>query len=147
DEIRPSNDGRELRAVWRRWAHIGGSPGELVDPGLTSDVRWTLHDGMLARSETLTARAPITIRAWRLIVPTTAATCETIGGETVLSGSEGRIAVTVTTPWPVETHVHATGNDSGGRGARGYIPLHVTYDARDLYVAPDAPLTWQLTLR
>lgn len=43
DEIHPSADGRELRAVWRRWARIGAKAGELDDPGLSSEVRWTLR--------------------------------------------------------------------------------------------------------
>ena len=59
DEIQPSADGRQLRVVWRRWAQIGAKSGQLVDPGVTSEVRWTLADGALTRRETLTARAPI----------------------------------------------------------------------------------------
>src|SRR4029077_19781530 len=34
DEVQPSADGRELRAVWRRWAQVGTKSGQLVDPGL-----------------------------------------------------------------------------------------------------------------
>ena len=41
DEIRLSADARELLVVWRRWAHVGMKSGQLVDPGLTSEVRWT----------------------------------------------------------------------------------------------------------
>jgi hypothetical protein len=147
DEIHPSADGRELRAVWRRWARVGGKPGELVDTGLTSDVRWTIRDGALMRVETLTARAPVTIRAWRLIVPSTAVTSEAAQEGTLLSGLEGRLAVAISTPWAIESHVRAAGNDATGRGTRGPIPLHLVYDARDVHVAPGRPLTWQLTLR
>jgi len=58
DEIHPSADGRELRALWRRWAQVGTKSGQLVDPGVTSEVRWTLRSDTieLTRSETLTAR-------------------------------------------------------------------------------------------
>jgi hypothetical protein len=147
DEIHPSPDGRELRAVWRRWARVSGNAGELVDPGLTSEVRWTIREGLLGRTETLTARLPIAIRAWRMIVPTTAATSEAMAGGVLLSGAEGRLGVTIATPWRIESHVRAMGNDPAGRGARGPIPLHVAYEGRDVHVVPGTPLTWQLTLR
>ena len=90
DEIHPSADGRELRAIWRRWARIGAKPGELDDPGLSSEVRWSLRDGALDRVETLTARAPIVIRTWRVIVPSTAGTAGAIRDGMRLSGDAGR---------------------------------------------------------
>ena len=34
-----------------------------------------------------------------------------------------------------------------GRGARGPIPLHLIYEARDVRVTPGQPVTWQMTLR
>jgi len=48
--------------------HARGETRELDDPGLTSDVRGRCETRARAR-ETLTARAPIVIRTWRLIVP------------------------------------------------------------------------------
>jgi hypothetical protein len=147
DGIYPSADGRELRVVWRRWARVGAQAGELVDPGLASEVRWTIHDdGALERVETLTARAQVTIRAWRLIVPSTAATATVAADSTLLSGTEGRLGVQVRTPWAINSQVLATGDDPAGRGPRGPIPLHLVYDARDVKIAPGRPLTWRLTL-
>jgi len=146
DEIHASPNGRELHAVWHRWARVGGAVGQLVDPGLTSDVRWTIRDGALARTETLTSRAPMAIRAWRLIVPSTAATSAVTESGPVLSGIEGRLTVELKAPWAVTSHVLATGDDPAGRGTRGPIPLHLVYDARDLPLLPGRPLTWQLTL-
>jgi hypothetical protein len=147
DEIQPSADGRQLRAVWRRWAQTGTKSGQLVDPGMTSEVRWTIADSMLTRRETLTARAPIAITTWRVAVPTTAATSSTAREVTTLSGANGSLRVSVTTPWATETSVRATGNGVLGRGARGAIPLHLIYEARDLRITPEQPLTWTMTLR
>jgi hypothetical protein len=144
DEIHPSPDGRELHAVWRRWAQIGTKSGTLVDPGLTSEVRWAIRDGALERSETLTAREPIAIRTWRLVVPTTASTFASTAKGLLLSGA---LQVSVSTPWKADMHVRATGDDVLGRGARGAIPLHVMYEAHDVLVTPGQPLTWQMTLR
>lgn len=146
DEIHPSVDGRELRAVWHRWARVGGRPGEFVDPGMTSDVKWTIRGGALMRVETLTATAPITIRAWRLIVPSTAAASQAVTEGRLLSGTECRLVVSVSTPWAVESQLRATGDDPAGRGTRGAIPLHLVYEGHDVQVAPGRPLTWQLAL-
>jgi hypothetical protein len=146
DEIHPSADGRELRAVWRRWAVLGTRSGQLVDPGLTSEVHWTLGDGMLTRAETLTARAPVTIRSWRVVMPTNATTAIDEPRGTRITGSGAPLAIGVETPWTIESSIVATGNGPIGRGARGYIPLHLTYEARNLRVTPGQPMTWQLTL-
>jgi hypothetical protein len=49
-------------------------------------------------------------------------------------------------PWAIQAVVRATGSGPLGRGARGYIPLHVAYEARDLRLTPEQPITWQMTL-
>ena len=147
DEIHPSANGRTLRVVWRRWARVGAKPGGLDDPGLTSDVRWTLHDGALERVETLTARAPVIVRAWRLIVPTTAATAVATTEGFRLSGPEGQLHVAVVTPWRAHGRVQATGDAPDGKGARGPIPLHLVYEARDVRIAPGRPVSWRMRLR
>jgi hypothetical protein len=146
DEIHPSNDGREIRAVWRRWAQLGTKSTQFVDPGLTSEVRWTLADSTLTRTETLTATAPLQLRRWRVVVPTTNTTGEYAGDEAMLTGS-APMRVTVTAPWPLTRRIQATGDGPLGRGARGAVPLHLTYDAADLVMTPGRPVTWSLTLR
>ena len=147
EEIHPSADGRELRAVWRRWAQLGTKSGQLVDPGLTSDVRWTLGESTLVRQEVLTAAAPLQVRRWRVAVPTTNMTGEYTGDGTLLTGSASPLRVTVNTPWPITRLIQATGDGPLGRGARGAVPIHLVYEARDIAIAPDRPLTWTLTLQ
>jgi hypothetical protein len=148
DEIDPSADGRSLQVIWRRWAQTGTKSGELVDPGLSSSVKWTIADGALTRVETLTAAAPITIRTWRVVLPTTATTSSEPRESSVrLSGPSGALRVSIRTPWQVDTSVRATGNTPLGRGARGHIPLHLTYEAHDVRITPDRAVEWQITLQ
>ena len=147
DEIHPSADSRELRVVWRRWAQTGTKSGQLVDPGLTSEVRWTLGEATLTRQETLTAAAPLQVRRWRVIVPTTNMTGEFTSDGAQLSGGAAPIGVTVNAPWPVSRLMQATGDGPLGRGARGPVPLHLVYEARDVALTPGRPSTWTLTLR
>jgi hypothetical protein len=147
DEIHPSADGKELRVVWRRWAQIGTKSGALVDPGLTSEVRWKIDENhaRLERVETLTARSPMTIRRWRLVIPTNASTVTEQGLGTFQVGALG---VTVTTPWAsILHHTLATGDSPPGRGARGAVPLHLVYEAPGVRLLPGQPVSWQLTLR
>jgi len=148
DEIHPSADGRELRAVWRRWALVGAKSGQLVDPGITSEVRWTIDTARpgLQRVETLTAAAPMTIRRWRLAVPINTATVQETGNGTFQTGSG--LTVTVTTPWAsIQHHTLATGDSALGRGARGPVPLHLIYEAPGVRLTPGEPVSWTLTLR
>jgi hypothetical protein len=63
-----------------------------------------------------------------------------------VTGSGARLRVLVDTPWKTESTIRATGNGPLGRGARGYIPLYLAYEARQLRMTPGQPLTWRLTL-
>ena len=59
DLIVPAADGRGVRARWTQWAVVGGKAGERIDPGLQSDVEWTLEGDTLVRTERLTAARPL----------------------------------------------------------------------------------------
>jgi hypothetical protein len=80
------------------------------------------------RVETLTARAPIVIRTWRVIVPTTGTASEAgIDGVRWLVGREARLEVAITTPWRVDAQTGPTGDSPDGKGARGPIPIKLIY--------------------
>jgi hypothetical protein len=64
-----------------------------------------------------------------------------------LTGGAAPLRVAVNAPWPVVRLMQATGDGPLGRGARGPVPLHLVYEARDVALAPGQPLTWTLTLR
>src|SRR5215218_10072973 len=71
DVIVPSSDGRSLRVRWNKWAVMGTPSGKVQDVGLTSEVVWAIENGTLTREETLSSKQPVSIRRWRLVVPST----------------------------------------------------------------------------
>src|SRR6266436_6685965 len=42
DEIHPSSDGKSVTAAWSRWVVVGAKAGETIDPGLVTEVTWSL---------------------------------------------------------------------------------------------------------
>jgi hypothetical protein len=61
-------------------------------------------------------------------------------------GSGAPLSIVVEAPWKTGAATRATGDGPLGRGARGYIPLHLANEARDLRLTPGQPITWRLTL-
>lgn len=151
DEIEPAADGRGLRAVWRRWAATGTRSGQLEDPRITSEVVWRVEGATLTRDETLKSSADVTVRRWRVAVPTTAARAEVSldGGRRrdrfVSEG--GTLEVSAAADWPLNVSVQAAGGGALGRGARGGVPLHLVYEARDVRLRAGEPARWRITLK
>jgi hypothetical protein len=149
DAIEPSSDGASVRARWTRWAQIGAKPGQLADAGLQSEVEWKLDGDVLARRERLTAAAPLHVRRWWVIVPVTGSTQSAADRTGLISvrGREGEIGVRLAhADWPVTSTTTATGNGAGGRGARGAIPLHLTYESKGIDLQPGQPKEWRLEI-
>lgn len=152
DEIEPSKDGRALRLVWRQWARLGSKSAELVDVKLTSEVIFRIDGTTLSREESLTAAEPLTIRRWRLLVPTTATRFHQAPGEAGrwlrLESPDGLLEMQPpTADWPVQESLVATGDSPQGRGARGPVPMHFSYEAQNLRLAARRPLRWRMALR
>lgn len=152
DAIEPAAGGRSLIATWQRWARLGAKPLELGSPGITSRVEWNIERTTLTRVERLSAARPVTVRRWRVAVPVTGDRVETTfasGSRTdVFTGREGRLAVTLArTDWPYTAAIRTTGDSPGGRGARGAIPMHLTFEAQDITLQPGAPRAWTVQLR
>jgi len=150
DEIEPSADGKSLRAVWRRWVAVGSRSGQSEDPGITSEVVWRLEGATLQREETLKASADVTVKRWRVAVPTTAARSEVsfAGGRRdrfVFDG--GALEVSAAADWPLSVSVQAAGGGATGRGARGGVPLHLVYEARDVTLKAGAAARWRITIK
>lgn len=151
DEIEPGKDGTTLRALWRRWAVIGGKAGQLVDPHITSEVIWRLEGTTLTRDETLMTSEPVTLKRWWVGIPATDPRSEiTISGgqrwDSFISET-GALLVAATASWPISTSLMATGNGALGRGARGAIPLHLVYESRDVRLAPGKASRWRITIK
>jgi hypothetical protein len=164
DMIEPSSDGQALRVLWNRWAVVGSKPGAVVDVGLTSEVRWSIKNNTLVRAETLTAKQPLTVRRWKLAVPTNHANLETSSSNGMRVDrftsnrspeasnplrvlDEGSLEVRmIKSSFPVVTRVFATGDTPLGRGVRGAIPLHLVYEASNLTLQPGNPIRYEIAL-
>jgi hypothetical protein len=151
DEIEPAADGKSLRAVWRRWAAPGTRSGQLEDPGIKSEVVWRLEGTTLTREETLKAASDVTLKRWRVAVPTTAARSEVNfdGGQRRdrFVSDEGTLEVSATADWPLNVSVQAAAGGPLGRGARGGVPLHLVYEARDVTLKAGQAARWRITIR
>ena len=151
DEIEPSADGKSLRVVWRRWALVGGKSGQLVDPGISSEVVLSHERTTLTREESLKASADVTIKRWWVAVPMTAARSEVLfdGGRRRdrFVSNNGTLEVSATADWPLSVSVQAAGGGALGRGARGGVPLHLVYEARDVSLKAGQPAHWRITLK
>lgn len=152
DEIEPAADGKSLRVLWRRWALIGSKSGELVDPGITSEVTWRLEGSKLTRDESLKASQPTVIRRWWIAVPTIATHNENSlfsGRRTdrfALDQDRAELSMTVWADWPLKKSLQAAGETPLGRGAREAIPLHLINESRDLRLETDRAKNWHLVM-
>jgi hypothetical protein len=140
-----------LRAVWRRWAHIGGKSGELETIPLTSEVSWRVEGSTLVRKETLTADADLRIKRWWVAVPTTASVSrqEITAGQRWdrFDADKNVLAVNARTDWPVNVFVATPGNGPLGRGARGAVPLHLMLESKDIALIKGKSADWTLFMR
>ena len=132
DEIVPSADGRSVRATWRRFVVKGGKTGTWVEPGFEVSNVWALVGSTLKRTETIKALRDVTIRKITFVLPTTR--------EAVLEVTHGGdLALTLSrrTPSPDEPL---------GRGARGAISSHPTYEAVDVQLKTSQSKHWDISL-
>lgn len=150
DLIEPSSDGQSLRVVWKKWGRVGSKSGETFETGITSEVNWRIEGNKLIRRETLTADKDLTIKNWRVAVPTTADNARTeMNGSSrtdVFEGREGRLAVAAKTDWPSKTYLQTTGDGRLGKGVLGAIPLHLIFESTNLQLKKGQKSTWEISL-
>ena len=151
DEINLSADGKSLTAIWKRWVVVGTKAGDLVDPGLVSEVNWTLEGKTLRRKESLTASKTLNVRRLWLAIPSRYDHLETLyvkGARIDRLFSEGQtLAVQVKdSTWPLEISAYTTGNAPLGRGDRGPLPLHLILQTKEFTLIPAIPRNWELVL-
>jgi hypothetical protein len=162
DEIEPRPDGRGLRVAWRRWVEVVRERGAgdrlvagvrpYVEPGLTTEVTWSIREGILTRDETISAREPITLRRFTVLMPSTGgrATPRLEGGLRVyrFESPESALEVVATgTGLDLADTLEATGDSSLGKGHRGAIPLVLRWEAQGVAITPAKPVRWTLRLR
>lgn len=148
DEIEPGADGRSLRVRWNRWAVVGTKSGQLQDVGLMSEVVWRIENGTLVREETLSSKQPVTIKNWRMAVPSTHDRFEVTDGVYQFASNSGSLAIQMSaTNFNPRSSLEASGNGPLGRGVRGAIPLHLVFQSQNIVVSPQKPLSYKLSLR
>jgi hypothetical protein len=151
DEIKPSPDGKSVTAIWRRWVIAGANPGILVDPGLVSEVTWSLEGNTLRRKESLTASKTLNVRRLWLAVPSRYDHLETsyVEGtriDRLISAGKTLAVQAKESSWPLEISVYATGNGPLGRGDRGPLPVHLIIRTKSFTLMPAIPTQWELSL-
>lgn len=148
--IEPSKDGQSLRVVWNKWAQIGTKSGERFDTGITSEVVWKIVGNKLIRTENLTADKDLTIKNWRVAVPTTAdkAKIEMNGNQRtdIFEGREGTMKVNARADWKYDVSLFATGDSKLNKGVLVAIPLHLIYSAENLQLKKGQKMSWELSL-
>src|SRR5216684_2714186 len=151
DDIKPAADDQSVTAVWNRWVVVGDKAGVLVDPGLVSEVTWTLQGNALQRKESLTASKPLNVRRLWLAIPSRYDHLETLylQGARIdrLISEDKTLEVKVTNSnLPIEVSAYATGNDPRGRGDREPLPIHLIFQAKNFPLTPAMPKHWELSL-
>jgi hypothetical protein len=152
DEIHPSSDGKSVSAIWKQWVVVGAGAGETVDPGLATEVTWTLTKNGLRRSEVITPSKAVSLRRLWMAVPTHSQRIRTSVVKNVrsdqLMSKEGTLEVRVLrSDWPVQISAFATGDDPLGRGDREPIPLHLILGTtKNVFFAPGTPQSWDMEL-
>ena len=151
DEIKPSADGKSVTAIWRRWVIVGTEAGVLVDPGLVSEVKWTIEGSTLRRNESLTASKALNVRRLWLAIPSRYDRLETsyLEGariDRLISGGKTLAVQIKESSWPLEISIYATGNAPLGRGDRGPLPVHLTIQSKSFTLLPATPTHWEFSL-
>ncbi len=153
-----------VTADWKRWSVVNlekadddlpfGQPEKLVEPGLSTEVRWSiLSPENLARSETIAASEPVTIRRLRLAFPTAANryTTRLEEGRQVyrFTGREGVLEFSADMHnVPFTETIQTNSSDSAqGKGTRGPIPLTLMLEATNVVISPAKPLNLDITLQ
>jgi hypothetical protein len=153
DEIHPSADGLSVTAIWNRWVVPGAKAGETVEPGFQTEVTWSLAGGKnLFRTEVITASRAVTIRRLWMAVPTKADHIETYltdgrRADQLTSAHVTLEARVLSSDWPLQISVFATGDEPLGRGDRGPIPLNLILETtHEVTLQPNSTKKWEIEL-
>src|SRR5260370_10589368 len=150
DEIHPSSDGKSVVALWKRWVVVGAKAGETIDPGLVTEITWSLTKNGLRRLESITPSRAVMVRRLWMAVPTWSDRIETSVAIDVRSdrliSKEGVLEVRVLrSDWPVHISAFSSCDDPLGHGDRRPIPLHLILETtQNLSFAPGSRQRWDI---
>ena len=147
DEIIPAADGMSLQIVNKKWAKVGSKSGERFPIGLTSNVSWRIEGNRLIRRELIEADQDVSITKWRVALPSTASAIRPneTNKKFVLSGREGKLAVTLDGPF-AQTSIQAAGDSALGKGVLGAIPIHLVFTSGERQLRKGEKLVWEIGL-
>jgi hypothetical protein len=151
DEIRFDKERNSITAIWKRWVVVGAKAGESIDPGLTTEVTWSLKGNSLRRVEVIIAARPVRVRHLWMAIPSTGNRIETAflnnaRQDLLFSKVTSLQFRIVRSDWTVRISAFATGDDPLGRGSQGAIPVHLILESNDLFFVPGNPQRWELVL-
>ncbi len=152
DDVIPGADGRSLRAVWRRFAVVGGRTGELIEPGFEVAIVWRIDGATLTRTETLTAHRDLALPRLSFLLSSTAIRHvqapgpKGSAGRVRLEGPEGVLEARIEGKLPIAWSISEVGDQPLGRGPRLPIPTHVTVQATDIHLRAGHSRGWVITL-
>ena len=151
DSIEPASDGRSVRATWRRFVVKGGKVGEWVEPGFEVSTTWRINGATLSRSETIIAKSDVTLRRMTWILTSTAnkseASSKDGAARMTLTGREGTLGVQTSGDLVLPVSIQDVSPETPlGRGARGAIPIYVTFEAQNVQLQAGRPRTWNIAL-
>jgi hypothetical protein len=164
DEIQPAQDGRSVRAIWKRWAPVKTKIGtgeavnlvakleKLIEPGLTTEVTYKIDGDTLIRSEKITASQPVSIHRFSVMFTSTGnqVTTRLENGRRIdhFDSPDGSVEVAIAdASFPYTESLRATGDSALGKGTRCAIPLILDLQASDLALKPGESLSWTIRLR
>lgn len=148
DLIEPAADGKSLKITWHHWACIESSMGERHKPGVTSVVEFKTEGNKLTRKETLIADHDLLIKKWKVAFPLTGNHVKSENQNTthLVTGPEGTLAITVKNNWKADSSFLATGDSRLGKGPLRHIPLHLVYEAVNIFLKEGEPQIWETTI-
>jgi len=163
DQIVPAKDGNGFTAIWNRLATVNladnttnadlpfGEPEKFVDAGLESEVIWKMDGDTLVRIEKISTSAPVTVRHFSAIFPSTADVVATRleRGHRIdtFSGKDAELEVSVESrDLSFDESLEATGSSTLGKGTRGPIPLVLRISTDDIKLDPHKSFKWTIRI-
>jgi hypothetical protein len=150
DEIRPGSDSLSVATVNSKWAKIGSPSGMSFANGLRSEVEWRLDGRKLVRREVVTAAADVSVKGWKVAIPSTANSVERRSDPGVesfdLSKDKWTLRAAITRMPDTRIRVDAPGNGPLSKGVLGAIPIHIVAERGPFSLKKGESVSSELTL-
>ncbi len=146
DEIRPGSDALSVATVNSKWAKIGSPTGTSFANGLRSEVEWRLDGRKLTRREVVTAEQDVSVRSWKVAIPSTATSVEQRSDSFDLSGSGWMLRAGIKSMPETKLRIVAAGNGPLSKGVLGAIPIHIIVERGAFILKKGESVSWELTM-